>query len=166
MTLEECLDKLFGNEGGLSLDPKDRGNWTSGKIGVGELKGSKYGISAMTYPTLDIKNLTLDQAKEIYKRDFWIKLGLDKLPTEISFDMFDTAVNSGVTRAVKLLQKCVKSVEDGVIGIDTINRARSFNPLRLKQIYNANRLLFMTDIPSWESQGKGWARRVAHNLLM
>ena len=166
MTFDECFDQLFHNEGSLSLDSKDRGNWTSGKIGVGELRGSKYGISAMSYPTIDIKTLTIDGAKKIYKEDFWDKLSLDKLPTEITFDIFDMAVNSGPARAIKLLQLCVKAEEDGVIGPNTLNKVRSFNSLRLRQIYNARRLLFMTNIDSWPSQGKGWARRIANNLLL
>ena len=59
------FDKLIGAEGGFQNDPKDRGNWTSGIIGKGECKGTKYGVSAMAYPDLDIENLTIEQAKKI-----------------------------------------------------------------------------------------------------
>ena len=55
--LELCAKELMVSEGGFTNDPNDRGNWTSGKIGVGELKGTKYGISAMAYPLEDIKNI-------------------------------------------------------------------------------------------------------------
>ena len=60
MNFERAFEKLIDHEKGLSLDPKDRGNWTTGVIGKGELKGTKYGVSAMSYPHLDIRNLTLE----------------------------------------------------------------------------------------------------------
>lgn len=165
MIFEEAFKILIGEEGELSLDPNDRGNWTTGKIGIGELKGSKYGISAMTYPHIDIKNLTLDQARAIYKRDFWDTICLDKLPSEISFDIFDTSVNSGVNRAIRLLQLTVGSKEDGVIGPQTISKASGILPSVLKAHYNANRLLFMCNCAAWDNNSKGWVRRVANNLL-
>ena len=163
MNFEEAFLILLGNEGKLSLDPKDRGNWTSGKCGVGDLKGSKYGISAMSYPSLDIRNLTLEDAKRIYKIDFWHPL-FDELPEEIIFDIFDTSVNSGMSRAVKLLQKTVEATEDGVIGPKTVALAKAAT--KLSNRFNAHRLIFMTNTSMWDSQGKGWARRIAHNLLM
>ena len=69
MTFDLAFTRLIGNEGVLSMDPKDSGNWTGGKIGLGKLKGSKYGISAASYPMVDIANLTLEGAKAIYLRD-------------------------------------------------------------------------------------------------
>ncbi|UOF79329.1 lysozyme [Caudoviricetes sp.] len=164
MDFDTAFDLLISNEGKLSMDRKDRGNWTSGAVGVGELKGSMYGISAMSYPTLDIKNLTLSDAKVIYKRDFWDQMKLSLLPPEICFDMFDTAVNSGVGRAIKLLQKTVGTAEDGIIGSKTISLSHSTEDLSKK--FNGNRLLFMTNLSTWADQGKGWARRIAHNLLL
>ena len=70
-TFDECFSRLQIHEGGYSSIPEDKGNWTSGKIGVGVLMGTKFGISAARYPFLDIKNLTLAEAKDIYFDDFW-----------------------------------------------------------------------------------------------
>ena len=50
------------HEGGLSLDRRDTGNWTGGKVGLGRLVGTKYGIAASAHPMLDIRGLTLDGA--------------------------------------------------------------------------------------------------------
>jgi lysozyme family protein len=166
MNFDKAFELLIGVEGGFTDDPKDRGNWTSGKIGVGTCKGTKYGLSAMSYPSLDIKNLSLDQAKEIYKKDWWSKLKLDLLPSEISYDLFDTAINSGISNAVKILQKTVGTKEDGVIGNNTISLVQAQNKDKLSARFNAHRLLFMTDISTWSIYGKGWARRVAHNILL
>jgi len=70
ISFEEAFRRLIGHEGGYSKDKRDPGNWTGGKVGgVGILKGTKFGLAANTY-NLDIKNITLAQAKEIYQRDW------------------------------------------------------------------------------------------------
>lgn len=96
---DEAFQIVVSHEGSYSADPRDPGNWTGGKPGVGVLKGTKYGIAANTYPYLDIKNLTLERAKAIYKRDFWDNLGLESLSKGVALLMFDTAVNMGKLRA-------------------------------------------------------------------
>jgi lysozyme family protein len=160
MIFDNAFTLLIGNEGKLSTDSRDPGNWTGGKVGKGVMKGSKYGISAASYPNIDIKNLTLQDAKDIYFKDYWI----DGVPDEVAFDLFDTSVNSGKTKAIKLLQQTVGTEIDGILGEKTYKACKSIKNIKAK--YNANRLLFMTDCTIWESQGKGWARRVAHNLLL
>ena len=62
MTFDQCIEHILDSEGRFTLNPNDKGNYTPS----GELKGTKYGISARMYPKLDIKNLTLEQAKLIY----------------------------------------------------------------------------------------------------
>ena len=70
------FERLMPHEGGFQCDPKDRGNWTGGRVGVGGLKGTNRGIAAMTYPHLDIKNLSYEQVKAIYFEDWWQALGM------------------------------------------------------------------------------------------
>lgn len=98
---EKCFNLVIGSEGGLTLDPKDRGNWTDGQYGTrgGVLHGTKYGVSAMSYPRTDIKDLTLSDAQAIFKADFWDELGADELPDALAYAAFDTAVNAGLSRA-------------------------------------------------------------------
>ena len=120
MNFESSFELLIGNEGGYSKDPRDRGNWDSGRCNIGTLKGTKYGISAAQYPLENIADLTLERSKCLYKRDYWDKLNCDKMPTTIAFDMFDMAVNSGVKSAAITLQKTVHSFQDGVIGEQTL----------------------------------------------
>lgn len=165
MNFDEAFDKLLGHEGEYSTDSKDRGNWTSGVIGQGILKGTKYGISAMAYPHLDIRNLRIAQAKELYLKDYWIVAGCDRVPPEAAFDLFDTAVNSGPKTAAKLLQAAVGVATDGIIGPQTLLVLGTFSPGRFIARFNGARLLAMTNMTGWESQNKGWARRIAHNLL-
>lgn len=163
---DKAFERVFTNEGGFQDDPKDRGNWTSGKVGVGELKGTKFGLAAMTYPQLDIKNLTLSQAKEIYKRDWWDKLGMERFRSAMQYQMFDAAINHGMHNATKILQYAVSAKADGIIGPKTRAAAAGMELNDLLMCFLAERLVFMTDIRTWEHYGKGWARRIAHNLKL
>jgi lysozyme family protein len=102
----------------LDLSPNDRGNWTSGTVGVGVLKGSRFGLSAMTYPNLDIANLTIGDAYRIYLPDFFDKVRGDDLPAPLALLVFDAAVNSGVPRSSRWLQAALGVGQDGVIGLE------------------------------------------------
>lgn len=165
MDFDTAFSQVVDNEGALSMDPRDRGNWTTGVVNSGTLKGSKYGISAMSYPNLDIENLTLDQAKSIYQRDYWSLAGCEMVPDGIKFDLFDMAVNSGVKAAIRALQTAIGSTPDGVIGSDTLMHVRDMPADRLVLRFNGSRLKSMTQMGAWESQGKGWANRIADNLM-
>lgn len=153
MRFDEAFERLIGHEGGLVDDPKDPGGLT------------KYGISQRSYPSVDIKALTLDDAKRIYKRDYWDALQLEHIPDGIRFDLFDMAVNSGCFQAAKTLQRAVGANEDGRLGPMTIKAMRVFSDAQVVARFNGARLLFMTDLINWPAHGKGWARRVALNLL-
>ena len=89
MNFDTAFDRLMGNEGGYSNELNDPGGET------------KWGISKRSYPDLDIKNLTREQAKAIYLRDFWIRGAMDQLPPAVAFQVFDFAVNSGIETAIR-----------------------------------------------------------------
>ena len=163
MNFELAFKILIGHEGGLSLNPNDRGNWTTGIIGRGELKGTKYGISAMTYPHLNIAALTLEQAKEIYARDFWGDA--DSFPDAVRFDFFDGAVNSGYRQSVEWLQRAAGAKPDGIVGPKTLQAVQTADPFKLAKRYNGYRLLFMTRTKGWATFNQGWAVRIAQNLI-
>ena len=164
LTFEQAFDRLIGHEGKFTDDKNDRGNWTTGIIGKGILKGTKYGISAMTYPDFDIKNLTLDQAKEIYKRDWWDKLNADNLDPAIVFQVWDFAINAGMGTAKRKLQKSVGMAEDGIIGPLTIKAIHKADLNDVLMKFNAERLNHYTSLSTWPRYGKGWTLRVAQQL--
>lgn len=68
---DRVMDFIAQWEGGYSDNELDPGNWTGGEVGLGVLKGTKYGISAASYPDLDIAHLTREEANAIYRRDYW-----------------------------------------------------------------------------------------------
>ena len=153
MDFDEAFERLIGHEGGYVNSPADPGGET------------KYGISKRSYPHLDIQNLTIAESKRLYKRDYWGPSGCDAVPDGIKFLMFDAGVNSGPAAAIKLLQRSVGTTEDGVLGPITLTAAGSMHPARLVSRLSAHRLLLMADLPTWPAFGRGWARRVARNLL-
>lgn len=164
-TFDRAFNRVFTNEGEFQNDPADRGNWTSGKVGEGLLKGTKYGISAMTYPHLDIANLSLADAKEIYRRDWWERAGLGYLHFAIGYQVFDAAINHGMHQATRMMQRAAKVRDDGVIGPITKGAIRDTPLDDFILRFLGERLVFMTNVRTWDRYGKGWARRIAHNLL-
>lgn len=163
-TFDSAFKRLLQYEGGYTNDPKDRGNWTTGIIGKGECKGTKYGISAMSYPDLDIKNLTENQAKEIYKKVYWTDIGLNKLEPCLAVQVFDAAVQHGTKISVRLLQEVLNVPVDGIIGIATLNTLKFLNQKELSFRYIARRLKYYVSLRTFSTYGKGWINRMASLL--
>lgn len=153
MTFDIAFERLIGHEGGYTPGKGDPGGET------------KFGISKRSYPGEDIPNLTLDRARAIYKTQFWGAAGCDAVPDALRFDLFDMAVNAGVRPAIRCLQTAAGAVPDGIIGPDTLLVLSSAQPLRVLARFAAARLNHYTSLPTWPAFGKGWARRIAANLL-
>lgn len=164
-SFDRVFEIVLGHEGGFTANREDPGNWTGGEIGNGICYGTKYGISAAAYPGLDITNLTLDAAKALYQRDYWQRIAGDRLPGALALLVFDAAVNNGAGRAVRWLQQVAQVSQDGVIGPRTLGAidhaaARPGGITDLCVEFLAQRLLFMTSLPTWQTFGLGWARRL------
>lgn len=164
VNFDTAFERVIGHEGKFQNNPKDRGNWTTGIVGQGELKGTKFGISAMSYPHLDIKNLTLDQAKVIYKRDFWDRAKADQYHGAIAYQLFDMAINHGNGNAIRMLQRAAGVLDDGKVGNVTLGAINAMNLNDVLMRLNAQRIRFMTKLSTWPEFGAGWANRVAGNL--
>ena len=127
MEFKDAVKIVLKHEGGYVNDPVDPGGETN------------MGISKKAYPFLDIKNLTIKQASDIYFKDYWLKAKVSKVPEELRMIYFDMVVNMGRSRAVKILQeaisaKGVKTTIDGGIGPQTISNAlkSGLEPERLR----------------------------------
>lgn len=108
------------HEGGFQNSPRDKGNWTGGQIGVGQLKGTKYGISAAIFPALDIKNLTPEQAIGIYTNKYWSPLYFQIVRQDLANKLADLGVLFGVGTAVGVLQKTLGVAVDHSFGPVTL----------------------------------------------
>lgn len=170
MDFDKAFEKLIGHEGGFQRDPNDRANWTSGKIGVGTLRGTKYGISAMSYPGEDIQNLTLDRAKELYKRDFWGPAGCDAVPDPVKFPLFTAAVHTSApgrpTTAVKMLQRAAGVTDDGVVGVKSLMAIQGFDAYRLAARFIGQYIDYTNNNrEQYRLYGGGWSQRAAELLM-
>ncbi len=162
---DQAFAELIGNEGGYKCEQADRMDWTGGQCGVGLLRGTKYGISAGTSPELDIAGLTLDGAKAIYKREWWDRFKGDDLPYELGFQIFDAEVNHGKKMGVRFLQRALGLADDGLFGPATAAALTGKDEDKVILRFLAYRMRFFTSIPTWATYGKGWANRVADNML-
>lgn len=144
---DHVVGKVINFEGGLSRNPDDHGNWSGGRKHQGQLRGTKYGISAASYPELDIGGLTKEQAARIYYEDYWLAIGCDHLTPAMAFLHFDSAVNHGIGQAPIFLEQ-----SDG--GLLQYISLRLFFYANLKQFFQDN------GNPN-DDFGRGWTRRMA-----
>lgn len=156
MDFDSAFDLLMGHEGAYSNHPSDPGGETMWGITARVARLHGYG-GLMRY-------LPRETAKAIAKVEYWNAVRADELPAAVRFDVFDGAYNSGVKQAIKLLQRAAGAQDDGVLGPKTVAAVRGMSAAKLALRFNAERLQFLTGLPTWASFGRGWARRVANNL--
>lgn len=156
MNFDDAFERLIGNEGGYSNDPRDSGGETN--FGITKAVAVANGFTGAMI------DLRMDQAKTIYRRLYWDAAKCESLPADVRFHVFDGAVNSGVGQSAKWLQRAVNVMDDGVIGNQTIAACSAFPGYVTAAKYNGHRLEFMTGLKTWSAFGAGWARRIAHNL--
>ncbi len=129
---EQAFQITLGHEGNYVNDPDDPGGET------------KYGVSKRSYPDVDIASLTIEQAKAIYKKDYWEKQSCHLMEDwpDVAIEIFDTSVNMGVGRGGKIFQEALNLANrnerdyqnigvDGGIGAKTISAFRSNKNKRL-----------------------------------
>ena len=159
---DKAFELVLRYEGGYVNDPDDPGGET------------KYGICKRQYPNLDIKNLTIEQAKEIYRRDYWNKIKGDDLPPKIAIFLLQCAVNMGVRTASKLLQRAAKTflkkepTIDGIIGPKTVSAVKKvpenqlLSELAVQQCRRYVHLCLKN--PKLAKFIKGWLRRAINSM--
>ena len=166
--MNDVFNKAFeitiGHEGGYVNDPHDNGGET------------KYGISKKAYPNIDIKNLSLEDARGLYYKNYWNtkRARLWKLPDSIAIEVFDTAVNMGSSRAFKMLQESLNLLNrnetrfddlkvDGWIGDATIKAIEKVKESELLKVLNGLQFTrYLEIVKNNESQERffaGWIKR-------
>jgi len=153
---DKAFERLIGHEGGYVNHPNDPGGETNWGITLRTAREQGY--------TGQMRDLTREQAKDIYRRAYWLRVKADQYDSAVAFQVFDAAVNHGVKQAVRWLQRAVKVTDDGFIGPVTVAAVNAANPSGVLARFNAQRLDFYTKLSTWPAFGKGWARRVAANL--
>lgn len=150
MSFHHAFELVVGLEGGYVNDPDDPGGET------------KYGISERAFPSEDIKNLTLDRAKELYHRHYWEKAQCSLYPPPLDVYMFDCAVNQGPDAAIKLLQRVLGVKADGVIGPVTKRKLAQSPTREVAALFMADRALRYVNTVNFDKYGRGWFKRLFH----
>lgn len=118
-----CIDTVLKYEvgslwktGGYTNYPADPGGET------------KWGISKRAHPNVDIKNLTLEGAKEIYFREYWTRTGCFSFPAPFDLIVLDAAVHTGQMSAIRQAQRALGVKDDGINGGETQRAAARIRP--------------------------------------
>lgn len=165
---EKAFNITIKNEGGFSNDKDDPGGAT------------QYGITEKTLreydPSLNIRQISLNTAKHIYKTNYWIKAHCDEisnLNSTLALLIFDSSVNIGVNTASKLLQKTIntlyydKLTVDGLIGPKTLSALKFCLDLSAKNLIDVYTTLWKSHYITLISNNSklkkfinGWLNRV------
>jgi lysozyme family protein len=156
---EKFIEVVLAHEGGYVNDPDDFGGETN------------MGITKRRYPNLDIKNLTISQAKQIYYEDFYLPLNLHYIKNDLlALHVFDMAVNAGKKNAVTLLQELLFGCDnDGAIGPVTGQAVYyADSTTDLVEAYRAKRIEYYYKVSKRRNNKKflaGWINRVYKTVL-
>jgi len=156
--LHQTTDWILVHEGGYVNHPKDPGGATN--MGVIQRTYDGWRIRNGK-PTQSVRNITKAEVIAIYKDQYWDKVWGDRLPAGLDYTLYDFAINSGPTRAIKFIQRLVGVKEDGVMGNVTFAAIAAKNDIEQLIIdVNYERWNWMKRLRTFSTFGKGWTRRV------
>lgn len=146
-SFDDAFAAVIGEEGGYVNDSEDAGGET------------KFGISKAAFPEIDIKNLTLDQAKDLYRKNYWTPILGDAMRPKMALAVFDFAVNAGVSASVKTLQRVIGVDDDGKVGPGTLAAANKKDIKDFALTFAVERVLHYASQTKFPKYGRGWVTR-------
>jgi lysozyme family protein len=136
---DECVAHVLKHEGGLVNHPSDPGGLTNMGITIAVFRENVPGGTAD-----DLRRLTVDQAKAIYRKRYWDALKCDQFPAGVDYAVFDFGVNSGISRAA-----------------DFMTRIKAIDPRGIINELCDARLAYLKKLDTFAVFGRGWTRRVS-----
>jgi lysozyme family protein len=165
-TFDSCLTLVLGAEGGFVDDPRDRGGAT--KYGITQETLAAWRRSRDPGATVNadhVRELKIEEAKEIYRSRYWNVLRCDDLPKGVDLLVFDLGVNAGPARSAKILQDVLGVEQDGSIGPVTLNGLNTCAPDKIIREFSAKRLEFYRSLEEdFKVFGVGWTNRTKSML--
>lgn len=153
MKFDDAVSIILDLEKGYVNNPNDPGGETN------------FGISKRSYPNVDIKNLTVDAAKDIYKKDYWDKCKIDFLPSYLRLAVFDASIIQGPEVAIGLLQAALGVKVDGDLGPATLGAVAKANKEKLLLQYIERRWDRMSRGRAFVHFAEGWGNRLFKIIL-
>lgn len=162
-----AIPVVLRREGGYINNPSDPGGATDFGISLRWLKSQGLFGDVNGDLVVDIKDiqaLTVDKAEEFYKVQWWDKYGFERVDVQaIATKLFDTAVNLGTPKAVRIAQEAAGAVADGILGPDSLRKLNSqpaLPLLRQMQSLQANYYQSLANAnPKLDVFLKGWLNR-------
>jgi hypothetical protein len=154
---DASFEMVLKHEGGYVNDPRDPG----GRTNLGVTQRAWEGYLNRSVTEVEMRGLTPEAVKPFYKSMYWDKIKGDQLPAGVDYAAYDLAVNSGTGRAAKYLQQIAGMLPDGVIGPKSLEAIKACDPEQTVQALCNMRLDFLKRLPTFDTFGKGWSRRVA-----
>ena len=159
---EKIFDYLLKVEGGYSDDKHDKGGKT--KYGIIEEEARDFGYKG------DMQDLTIDFAKNIYLKKYYLGNKLDKVVNDkVALSICDWAVNSG-RNGTKNAQIAINQLTnanldvDGIIGNKTLEALNAADPGKFLEVYhNLQRIYYKGKVEADRTQERfltGWLNRV------
>jgi lysozyme family protein len=151
---EPAVAYILNNEKELEENSNDPGGITKWGItlrfikGLSPAKRKEYGIYSDAPSPDDIRSLSVEQAKAIYKGEFWNHSLIEYIPNqELANYVFDTAVNMGISPAIKCLQRALWALshdrklleDDGILGEVTLGYVRMYHALAILDVMRSER---------------------------
>lgn len=156
-TYEVCLPLLLAHEGGYTNHPSDPGGPTNFGITIFDYR--KYVKSAAS--AADVRAMTVDEAKRIYRTHYWDAQRCDELPAGLDYVVFDYGVNSGVGRSARVLRRLLGLPDrPATISNEVIAAVHAAHATTLVNMICNERLRFLRALRTWPTFGTGWSRRV------
>jgi lysozyme family protein len=157
-TYDEALRRLLAHEGGYTNHPSDPGGPTNFGITIHDYR--KY-IDA-SGGAADVRQMTVEQAKAIYRSKYWNAMRCDELPAGVDFAVFDYGVNSGIGRAPKVLKRILDlDASTSAVTPQVIEAAKRRDARSIVGAICDERLRFLKSLRTWPVFGNGWGRRVS-----
>jgi len=155
---DQSLKLVLKSEGLYSNNPKDPGGETM--MGVTKNAWSTW----LKRPIADgeMAKLTVADITPFYKALYWDKSYCNQLPTGIDYMVFDASVNMGVGQSIRLLQKSLGCVPDGVIGPNTMKAINDADAKTMIDKFSAQKEQFYRSLNTFATFGKGWLARIEH----
>lgn len=158
---KRCLDLVLKSEGGYVDHKDDPGGRTN--RGVTQAVWEEWVGHPVTEK--DMRALTVEKISPMYEMKYWRPSYCEKLPIGVNLLVFSMAVNAGSGRAVKLLQRTLGIVEDGVIGRLTLGKINELSPATLVDRYSATRKAYYEGLKLFPIFGRGWLTRTERERL-
>lgn len=151
---DASLAFTLGEEGGWSDNPRDPGRAT--------MKGVTFATFLCWYPGAsvdDLRAITDDQVKTIYRRGYWLPVHGDNLPSGVDLSVFDFGVNAGPDRSIRELQHALGVASDGVLGPISMAALTKASPSEVIAKLAGMQKSYYMSLPEFDEFGDGWLAR-------